>query len=375
MNKPVRVLFISAPIGAGHIRAAEAIGKAMHKLKPDVITQMANVFDFFSPYVGQTLLNTYLKILSICPQAYGMMYGWGNTNKLALAGRDMISAFLAKRMQQYILQYSPSVIVCTHATPAGLVANLIKKKKIDVPAVAVVTDFVIHRLWVYNELCHYFVATEDLRDYLARHNIEYGCSQALGIPVHDAFMAKQDKNQIGELLGLKAGTKTILLMGGGAGILPMESILKTVDTIDTPLQIIVVTGKNIRLYNKLKSLQPTLRHVTKIFGYVNNIHQLMAVSDLLISKPGGMTSSEALSMGLPMLIYRPIPGQEEANTRYLVEKKVALRADSISDLKVALRQLLQHDDNLDLLRSNALVLSRPGAAYDIADFIFSNFSH
>jgi len=367
MIKPAKILFISAPIGSGHIRAAEAISKAVTNLRPDITTHLANVFDFFSQFWGQALLNTYLRVLGVFPRAYGTMYGWGNTSKLALLGRQVISRFLANRMYRYIQEYQPTLIVCTHATPAGLIAYLLKQKRINIPTIAVVTDFVVHRLWVYDEIDYYFVASEELRNVLEQYHVAKSRSCALGIPIDSVFAQPYNKQDIMAKLDVAEGVKTILIMGGGAGVLPMAEIIMSLNNINTPLQVIAVTGNNKKLFQQLQELQTHVTYKLKILAFVNNIHELMAISDVLISKPGGMTSAEALSMGLPMIIYRPIPGQEEGNTKFLLEKNVALRADSVDDLAILLNDLIANKSgNLDRMMNNARNLGRTYADKEIA---------
>ncbi|MBP2653134.1 MAG: Monogalactosyldiacylglycerol synthase [Firmicutes bacterium] len=368
MTEPCKILYISAPIGSGHVRAARAVGAAIGHMAPEVIVDYADFFNFFSPCLGRTILKSYFTILDFFPELYGKMYGWGNTSPLALKGQELVSGYLAERIHRYIKNTKPAAIVCTHATPAGLTAYLVKKAGLSIPVFAVVTDFTVHRLWVYPEMTRYFVANEKMRDVLAEYNVRYNQSQALGIPVDSKFSAIYMKEKICASFDLRQDIKTLLVMGGGAGVLPMPEIIKACDRVGIPLQVIAVAGNNKSLYSRLCNLKSGLEYCQlKIFGYVNNVHELMSVSDLLISKPGGMTSAEALCMGLPMLIYRPIPGQEEANTRYLVEKKAAVRAGSIEEIQTKLTQLLVSDSS-ELVHIGECALSegRPKAAEDIA---------
>lgn len=372
MAKLCRILFISAPVGAGHIRAAQAVSSALCKHYGNVETKMANVFDFFNPYIGQTILRVYLKILALFPRMYGMAYSWGNESYFALAGRKIISRYLAKRMEKYIMEYNPAVIVCTHATPAGLVAHLIKENKLHIPVVAVVTDFVVHRLWIYPEIQHYIVANEKMRDFLIENGVQSTGIQVIGIPVDEKFAQVPDKQKIWNELNFDSRIKTILIMGGGAGMLPMDDIVTCCENIGIRLQIIVVTGHNKNIYNKLLPLQSKLRNTVRIFGYVHNINEFMAISDLIISKPGGMTTAEALSQGVPMLIYRPIPGQEEANTHYLIKRHAALRADSLQDIQSIINKLfVEHPEQLTVLQQNASAIGQPMSVCNIAKYIFS----
>lgn len=366
-----RVLFISAPIGSGHLRAAQAVGRVLGNKTAQIEIEFANVFDFFHPLLGKAILKFYLKILQVFPDLYAGAYNWGNNSRQALFFRNIISKYLAKRMYTYIERIEPAAIVCTHATPAGLVAYLVRKKQITVPAFAIITDFVVHRMWVHEGFTQYFVAHDEMRNYLYCHGVEFNNSQVCGIPVDQKFTMWTDRKNTLKKLKLYGNIKTILVMGGGSGVLPMDEIVSLCDRMEMPLQILAVTGNNISIYTKLKKMQPMLRSYLHIYHYVDNVHEMMAVADILISKPGGMTSAEALCMGLPMLIYRPIPGQEEANTDYLIQQQVAIRADSLSQLTTILQQLLKEPQQLLQLSQKAKALGMTNAASRIADFIIS----
>ncbi|CQR71468.1 Processive diacylglycerol beta-glucosyltransferase [Sporomusa ovata DSM 2662] len=364
-----RILFISAPIGAGHIRAAQAVSQIL-TMRYACETELCNVFDFFPPAIGQAILTLYLKILTIFPALYGTAYGWGNQSRMALFGRELISRFLAKRMLNYINEFQPAVIVCTHATPAGLVAWLKKKGLVTVPTAAIVTDFVVHRLWVYPEIDYYFVAHLALADYLRQYGIAADSIAVTGIPVSNKFSQPNSKEKLMAKLKLAQGRKNILIMGGGAGVLPIDKILNLCNQIDRPLQLIAIAGKNQPLHRELVQIAAAARHPVKVLGYIDNVHEYMSVADLLISKPGGMSSAEALTKAVPLVIFRPIPGQEEANTQFLLDGHVALRADSLPELHAILARLLFADnDDLLVLHRQAALLGRPNAAADIAEII------
>lgn len=373
MNEPRKVLFVTAPIGSGHMRAAQAVMKAIERLRPDVETRMANIFDFINPSIGRVILNSYLKVLEYFPQAYGMAYGWGNTNRLALFGRELISGYMAARMESFIAKYSPTTVVCTHATPAGMVAQLVKDHKLNIPSIAVVTDYTVHRLWVYPEVDYYFVAHSKMQEDLAHWGVPHTRSQAVGIPVDRNFLVTSDRAKILNGLQLDYRMKTLLIMGGGAGVVPMDRIVSACDEVDAQFQIITVAGNNHSMYRKIASLQGNSRHRIKALGFVNNVHELMAASDLLISKPGGMTSAEAVCRGLPMIIFKPIPGQEEANTQYLVNQKAAIKADTLGQLQGLLNKLfVDRSSELGTLKENAFRLGQPQAAEIIASHILAN---
>lgn len=371
MFRQPRILFVTAPIGSGHVRAAQAIARAVERIRPDVETGAASVFDFLNPLVGRTILRFYLKILELCPSAYGMAYNWGNSNKAALAGRELISRYFAGKMNDYITHYAPSAVICTHATPAGLAAFLKKNGMLKVPALAAITDFTVHRFWVYPELDYYFVAHDGMRKCLENYGVSYNKSKTSGIPVDERFSHTYKQEDLVAKLMLKPDQKTILIMGGGAGVLPMDEIIAACDSIKIPVQMIAVTGRNSAMYQKLSLMKSKLSNELRVLGFVENIHEWMAVSDLLISKPGGLTSTEALCSGLPMVIYRPIPGQEEANTRYLVKHNAAKRADSLNEVKAIITHLFEQPEQFEKLRQCTARLARPAAASDIAEHILS----
>jgi processive 1,2-diacylglycerol beta-glucosyltransferase len=358
---------MTAPIGSGHIRAAEAVASALQNSQVGIETRVVNIFDFLPRYFGRSILQTYFQILKIIPRAYGVMYGWGNSSTIALKGRELISKILAKRMLKYINDYQPSVIVCTHATPAGIIASLIRNGKITIPAIAIITDFVVHRLWVYPELSHYYVANEAMREFLAEYNVPLLRSTVSGIPIAKEFGNYQERDQLAAKLGLDIKMPTLLIMGGGAGVLPMDDIIAACDALPGEYQILAVTGNNRAMYDRLQQLRGSLKQHLHVFGYINNTHELMAVADLLISKPGGLTSAEAMTSGLPLVIYRPIPGQEEANTRYLTAQKVALRANSVAEVPSLITSLFNDDHpRLLTMKDCARAHGHPHAAATIA---------
>lgn len=369
-----RVLFISAPIGSGHVRVAQSIEKELRAQEDvEIDTQIANVFSLFHPTIGKIILSTYLKILKIFPQAYGLAYGWGNKSSFALIGREIISGFLAGRMSKYIENYNPHIIVCTHATPAGLVAYLIRKNKIKVPTIAVVTDYVVHRLWIYSEIQRYIVANEQLKERLLRNKIKPQQIQALGIPVDESFSTMVDRKTVLAKLSFSTERKTILIMGGGAGLLPMDEILKICGKIKYPLQVVVVTGNNKKMLMSIEKMQ--MEYPLKVFGYVDNVHELMTIADALITKPGGVTVAEALSKGVPLVLFQPIPGQEEANAKQLLSLGAAIQADTINMLKDILEELfISNLQKLEVLKQRALAAGKPDSAKLAARYIIDSIS-
>lgn len=365
MSKAARVLLLSASVGSGHTRAAQAVSQALRTMDGRISTEVANLFHYVNPTVGHAVLNTYLYIIHHFPVLYKWLYSWGNASRWAVGGRNILNGYLARKIKLFVKYYQPSIIVCTHASPAGAVAHLKRHGLINVPAAAVVTDFVVHRLWLYQEMDAYFVANEDMRHYLISHGIEAAKVIVSGIPIDQAFA-------VARAAGTDAGeTPAILLMGGGAGVLPMTEIVAALDSLPHSFQLMAVTGNNTNLWEKLSRQQGQYRHPVEVFRYIHNVHELMRRAAFIITKPGGLTSSEALAMGLPLLIYRPIPGQEEANTRYLTSRGAAVRADDINTVARWTEHLLTHQASLEAMRAQARAEGKPRAAACIAAQLIS----
>jgi processive 1,2-diacylglycerol beta-glucosyltransferase len=236
--------------------------------------------------------------------------------------------------------------------------------------VAIVTDFVVHRLWIYPEITHYCVANQELRQELAASGISLQRSTACGIPVATGFDAPA-KITLGKGLTRDCSLPTIMIMGGGAGLLPMEDIIRALECLAIKIRIVAICGNNQKLYDTLSGMTDSIKHHLLVFGFVDNIAELMASSDLLITKPGGLTSSEAMCCGLPLIIYRPIPGQEEANAKRLIRQGSAVQADTPAELTTIVSKLLTEKERLMAMRQSSLQLAKPEAAKTAARIIRS----
>jgi processive 1,2-diacylglycerol beta-glucosyltransferase len=335
-----KIMFMTVPIGAGHMRAAQAVEQAVNELAKKeencITTVQYNLFDFLPQKLMKRILSIYLVMLSKCPRIYGSLYDWGNESSLALLGRNLFNRFIAWRMRRAVLECQPDMIVCSHASAAGVASQLIHKKVYQVPLVAVVTDFVVHRLWIYPEVTHYFVALQKLKQYLIDHAIQADQISVTGIPIDLKFENRTDCNILQQKFKLDPAVFTILIMGGGQGLFPLVKLVQLIDNLDFSVQIIVVAGNNTAAFEQLHKLKLKAEHRLIVYGFVNIVHELMAVADVLITKPGGLTAAEALAAQLPLLIYHPIPGQEQANTQYLLAEGAAVLADNLAELEQCL---------------------------------------
>ena len=332
-RKKYTVLLLSAPIGSGHRLAAEALEQALAD-RPEVEVIHGNIFDFFPQFLGKVFLGTYLWILKCCPWLYKLAYSWGNKQGGSLWMRELLNRLLAWLGGSYLRSVQPDAVIATHATPAGIIGYY-KKQHPKLWLGAVVTDFTIHRWWVCDGVDTYFIADELLRDKLATD----ADIQATGIPVRQQFMIKHDKQKCREFFGWDETERVCLMMGGGEGLLPMAEII-------TALQRAAL--KNLR-----------------VVAVREDVPQLMAGADMIITKAGGLTSAEVLASGLDLLIYKPLPGQEEGNAAFLQQYCGALVARSTDEL-------VQHIKNSTVSPREAAACSEhahPLAAQQIVDYV------
>lgn len=364
-----KILIVSASIGAGHNQAANAIKTAWKISYPN---DTINIIDFMADdnsHLNYLIKEIYLKTITISPDLYETLYRWTQGSGAGTKVQDMLSWVMRRSMARIIQHYHPDLIICTHPFPCGATAYLRRKNKLSIPIVGVVTDFAVHSLWTSNEVSHYIIAAPELMTDLLKQGISASCISATGIPIHPSFSRISQRNLSNPLPNNKA-KPVVLIMGGGLGIGRMGNLLLGLNSSPIPLEIIVVAGSNISLREDLKSLAKYSPHDVRVFGYTEHILELMQASDILITKPGALTISEALAAELPMLFIEPIPGQEIDNAAFVIDKgaaywlinaEAATRMDG-GDINGQLTYLLTNPAELTTMRAAARKISRPQSA-------------
>jgi processive 1,2-diacylglycerol beta-glucosyltransferase len=277
--------------------------------------------------------------------------------------KKAIGSNSARKFARLVKQFAPEVVLCTHYLPVELLGGLRKKWPGPPPlTVSVVTDFEAHALWMEPNVDLYCVAAEETRARLIARGAAPDRVLATGIPISAKFSAPIDQPAVRKQYGLRDDLPILLVLSGGFGMGPVAKILAALDQIQRPFQTLVVAGRNEQLRRELAAQDR--RHPTHVLGFATNMHELMAVADLLVTKPGGLTTSEALAMGKPLFILNPIPGQEAANSDFLLQRGAAAKVNSVDDLPFQLDQLLG-SRKLAVMARAAKSLGRPAAAADI----------
>jgi processive 1,2-diacylglycerol beta-glucosyltransferase len=358
-----RILFLYLTKHSGHYAAAVAVDHAVRRLDGHLETMLLDSFSHANPVLSKVTLKAYLEVLKIAPEVWEFLYDNPEVKDRTRLIRELLNRGNSKKLQRLLAQFHPDVIVCTQAFACGVIASWKRATGHDTPAlVGVLTDFVAHRYWADEQVDLYIAPNEETKETLVGQGVRPERVQVEGIPVSDAFSAPVDKPAILKSLGLKPDLPKILLMGGSLGLGPMKSVIRKLDKLPQPFDIIAVTGKNEKLEEKLARKGEKLRHDIRIFGFVDNVAELMEIAELIVTKPGGITAAEALVKRLPMIIINPIPGQEAKNTEFLLSQDVAVEAEDANDVMLYVDEFLRNPEKLRQMREAATMLGRPRAA-------------
>ena len=358
-----RILFLYLTKHSGHYAAAVAIDEMIRAMDGDIETMLLDSFSHANPVLSKVTLRTYLAVLKAAPEIWEFMYDNPEFKERTKKLRETLNRGNSRKLQQLLHDFAPDVIVCTQAFACGVIASWKRATGRRTPAlVGVLTDFVAHRYWADPEVDLYIAPSEDTRRNLIAQGVLPERVASHGIPTNQRFLDPIDRAAVIKKLGLKSDLPKILVMGGSLGLGPMKSVIRKLNKLPQPFDMIVVTGKNEELQEQLARKGPTLRHTTKIFGFVDNVNELMEICELIITKPGGITTAEALVKKLPMIIINPIPGQEAKNSEYLLSQNVAVEASDANDVMLYVDEFFRNPRKLWAMREAAAALGRPHSA-------------
>jgi len=367
---PPRVLVLSASVGAGHLRAAQAVELALRQLSPDAEVRNVDVLTLTNAAFRKVYGEAYLDLVNKAPHVLGYFYDLLDKPRRPRSTRDRLrlamEKFNLKKFCELIECDEWDVVVNTHFLPAEIIASLRRDGKLSLPQVTVTTDFETHRLWVNQPTDRYTTATEEGAAYLAHWGVPAEHTRVTGIPIHPVFSEEKDRNDCLRRHGLAGDRPVVLQLAGGFGVGPIEQLYRGVLSVEVPLQVVVVAGKNVKAKEQLEAVEVPRRHRAKVMGFTTEIDELMAVADVVVSKPGGLTTSEVLARGAAMLIVNPIPGQESRNSDYLLESGAAIKINNIATLPMKLGTLLSDSVKLEALKANARRIAKPQAAFEVA---------
>lgn len=345
--KKLRVLIFSATFGAGHVRAAEAIFEAIRAKEPSSEIIHLDFGEFLNKTINTVIKSTYIELIKHTPKLWGKFYYRTSRISHQSVFQRFLNRLGRREFLEYINSLRPDLIICTYPTVAGILAQLRLNQILDIPLVTVVTDYAIHSQWIHPGVDLYIVGCQDVSDGLIARGIERRRIKVTGIPVSPKFEIPLERHSLCKKFGLDSERLTLLVMGGAYGVLDGAKLISKIIAESTAaIQAIIVCGRDEKLYRALDSIISETRNPILLLGYVRNVEELMSVSDLIITKAGGLTVSEALTKRLPLVIYKPIPGQEEANAIYVKKIEAGLVAYTVEELEGILYKLINQPQDL-----------------------------
>jgi processive 1,2-diacylglycerol beta-glucosyltransferase len=361
-----RIAILTLSVGSGHIRAAEVLQRALQDGGAPVEVKVLDVLEVARSWFLWLYVRPYWWMLRYAPRLWRLLFERRQRElHRATAPHWVFRRGCGEALRQ-LKAFSPHLIIATEIGAAEIAALGKREGWFNASVLAVSTDFQTEPPWVQPEIDVYCVASDEAKAQLISWGVSPNRVLVCGIPVDPAFSLAFDKADLLQSLGLDARRPVVLVMGGGMGPAPLDKIVETLELCGLPLQVLVVAGHDRDLRQRLEGLRGKLALDVRVFGWTDAVPELMAVAHLLITKPGGLTISEALAARLPMVLTHPIPGPEERHLRYLVQHGVAIEASTTAQIPQLVHRLLSSPEKLDEMRRQTREWSRPDAAHAVA---------
>jgi processive 1,2-diacylglycerol beta-glucosyltransferase len=373
-KKKTKVLVLSVSAGAGHVRAAQALEAAIGRWYKNVDVVHIDLMELVPAIFRKVYTESYIKVVEKYPALWGYLYNRSDHEKADSALNQLrvaVEGLNTQKLRNILKEINPDHVICTHFLPAQLLSQKIEKGIFTKPVWVVVTDFDVHALWIHPHMNGYFAAHDEVAWRMAARGIPREVIHVSGIPIMPQFSDTFSRKECAAEFGLNPDRKTILMMSGGVGVGGIEILAEMLLTLDHDFQIVALAGRNKELLSHLNEV--AAKYPGRLFplGFTRVVERVMAASDLAITKPGGLTTSECLAMGLPLIVVSPIPGQEERNADFLLENGAALKACDSGALNYRVSMLFNGPERLDELKQNSKRLGKPEAARTILDIILA----
>jgi processive 1,2-diacylglycerol beta-glucosyltransferase len=367
-----RVLIMSTSAGTGHVRAGEALTKVFRQHPGVGEVVHSDALHFTNKLFRDFYSKLYARLVQTAPDFLGWWYKQSDEPWKTDGMRLMLDRLNTGPLVKFIRKFDPHITVCTHFMPAGIISDLIAKNRLDAHLSIVVTDLDFHAMWLSRMFHRYFVAIDETKAHLEMLGLPPERITVSGIPVDPEFAAPIDRVATRLQYRLHPTRPTMLLSAGALGVGPTEFVVDRLKQLRNKVQTLVVCGRSIETRERVLRTVSDDQENFKVFGYTDRMPDLMKISDLFIGKPGGLTSAEALTCGLPLVIVSPIPGQEERNSDHLLEDGVAVKCNEMTTVPYKIDTLLDDPARLERMRSQAFALSRPEAAQCIVDTLVAD---
>lgn len=369
-NESDRVLILSASIGGGHVACGRALLKAFGAL--GATAEHVDLLEHTAAPFRRLYRQAYFDLVRNVPDLVDWVGKRMDRRPTEVATvqrrlRSRVTRMLSYEMPRVIDKFGPGALVHTHFLGPEIVAGRLRRRQL-LPQAEVITDFFAHSLWLQPGIARYYVASEEVRVHLKSAGVDEHRVRVSGIPIDPRFTDLPARADARRLASLDPDQDVLLVMAGGMEASDLKNVLTQLAEFRWPLTVVVICGRSADLlkvaHDEVNGASGPVRF--RLFGYIDDVPTYMAASDLVVTKPGGMTCSEALAAGVPLLLINPYPLQEEANANALLENGAAVRIDPLSTFGLKLRRLVEDRERLDLMRAAALRLARPDAAMTVA---------
>lgn len=364
-----KVLILSASVGAGHLRAAQAVEKALRQSNAAAEIKNIDTLQYTNALFRRLYSKSYIDMVNKTPELLGWFYDYFDKPWQKERRRLAFAKLNTRPFVKMLRDERPDIVVCTHFLPAEIISWLKAENQITTPQAIVVTDFDVHAFWLCRHFEHYFVAMDETKAHLREIGLPADKITVSGIPIDPVFAQPGDKTQARRQFSLDPDTPVILVSAGGFGVGPVEKLVSSLMKLRNKAQIVVICGKNADLKDDIEKLvkspapAPNVRF--DIVGFTDQMDQYMAASDLIVGKTGGLTTSEALARGLAFVIVDPIPGQEQRNADHLLEHGVAVKCNNWPILAYKIDALLDNPARIAAMQDNARRMAKPSSAITI----------
>ncbi|MFH1798920.1 MAG: glycosyltransferase [Candidatus Omnitrophota bacterium] len=372
MENKKKIVILYSTAGMGHKKAAIAVAAALEKRKQDVEFKVIDVLDYAKPFYKFLYLNFYVFLMSRGKLLWGLLYYFSNMPIVDILTREIrgiLDYHGFPGLGAMLREKEPDAIIATHFLLPSIAGILKKRDKSRAKMYAVVTDYGPHSYWLSGDIDKFFVGADEVLTEMKKRGVPSGKMDVSGIPTTEEFSKDFDSGQIRGKYGLDKAKKTIFLMSGGFGVGPIGKMLFSLNSCRADIQVITICGHNKDAYDNINKLKTRLKYPVQVFGFTDKVSELMAISDIMITKAGGISVTEALNSRLVMILFASIPGQETWNEQFLMANGAALKAFKIKDLPVIADKLLLSQHTYEAVKEQIAKIRKPFAAERIVDVV------
>ena len=366
----MNVLILTAATGGGHIRASNALKNYFKEKDKAINVNVVDTFKYINPLLDKTVSNGYLYLAKKTPKLYGKLYKLSNDKPMMNNYVNRMNSIFAKKLIPLIEEFKPQIILTTHPFSTEMIAYLKMKNKINIPLICVMTDYSSHNAWIRDNVNEYIVSNDDMMKEMIKVGVDKEKIHSFGIPIDEDFYDEKKKSFYINDVNSNHHKKVILMMAGSFGVKNILAIYEDIIDINYDFKLIIITGKNKKLYEKFKEKVALSNRDIELIYFTDEIVKYMKCAHMIITKPGGLTVTEALACNTPLVIFDAIPGQEEENADFLVKNNMAIRLSSNDkSIRNTIEALLTNDEKLKTMKKACIAFDKSKSCENIFDLI------